>query len=741
MGWTEEQSAAMRLDGGGAVVGRRGSGKTAVLAARAAAREGLLVSASGGGKWKSEMSRRHPWLPARRVDSLSALAARGVAMFLGRDCGSAQRSAVQRMAREVELDPRKAVELLPRGVRELLLDDAHAAGEWERRFAAALASGCDIPLVWAGLESCLAFPPRDGDGFVATLSGNLRSPPAVSAACDALTSSQGAGAPHCTATAKPRLVCDGDVCGAVGRLIERSQSTSTSIAVVCDGQVSSELASRGVSAVRYEDIRGMEYDEVIAAGWPDSTALADALSKARVKATVVCGDAIPADLFRCMEAFSGPGGRKAEDRPEARFYPDIVRDAYEMEEPSPSPSPPSSAESRFYRNAFHAGMGVVPPAVKASHATLIFGGEWDVGAAKALWSIVARRAEDAVTVDDLAECRNEVFRGMTERLACQMVSSGISSFRIVDSLPPPTETTAEALWALCGNGKVPEKVLARASEIAAAAAERAATGRWRLDVFVPGTCPSRADAVNFDEKTTLQIDATGTGAALAVHHAAVLGGREAERWRASVLDGSRPRRVDHAPLNGLRRWRCAFEMANRSGKKIPGTVWLYDLETTGLNTSACGVLEVHAEEYASGFVACSTLVRQESVPEKVTEITGIRERDTEGFPGETEVLADFRRQMESCARPVLAAHNGDRFDHVIMSSRGAFPADAATADTMREFPVAAMSAKRKGERKSLSKVYEDAMGREFDGDAHRAAADVRMMRDVLDASGGAWCLT
>eukprot|EP00873_Tetraselmis_striata_P033765 jgi/Tetstr1/454029/TSEL_040948.t1 len=215
------------------------------------------------------------------------------------------------------------------------------------------------------------------------------------------------------------------------------------------------------------------------------------------------------------------------------------------------------------------------------------------------------------------------------------------------------------------------------------------------------------------------------------------GGRDPHLWEAQVYnlrDGAvytvRNNLADRAA-----RWSVACVLSEAVDKPLQDTSWLYDLETTGLDTERCGILEIHMEEYVSGLVPVSTLVRQSHVPARVTEITGISAADTAHAPGEAEVVERFRAALARCRRPRLLAHNGIRFDHAIMRRHGAIPGDARLVDTMRLFPLAAMPRRVPGERRALARIYAAVMGREFDGGAHRAEADVRMMRDVLDAAG------
>lgn len=250
-----------------------------------------------------------------------------------------------------------------------------------------------------------------------------------------------------------------------------------------------------------------------------------------------------------------------------------------------------------------------------------------------------------------------------------------------------------------------------------------------------------ADGVDEKRRRVVELkfvrSVTTSHALQAIGYTEMVGGRDPHLWTTEIHNLRTNERfiVRNKLSDRTERWKTACVVSDAIGRPLTDTSWLYDLETTGLDTAACGLLEVHLEEYTSGLVPVSTLVRQESVPDKVTEITGISAADTEGAPSESLVASDFRRALQRCDRPRLLAHNGHRFDHVIMQRHDAIPDGTRLVDTMHLFPLAAMPRRMRGERKGLSRIYETVLGRTFAGDAHRASADVRMMRDVLDAAG------
>ena len=249
-----------------------------------------------------------------------------------------------------------------------------------------------------------------------------------------------------------------------------------------------------------------------------------------------------------------------------------------------------------------------------------------------------------------------------------------------------------------------------------------------------------ADAVSHAHRRLIELKFSagsiqnGSHAVQALGYAEMIGGRHPELWTVEIhnIRQGKAFRVDRGAGD---RWSVAKILSRATDQKIPNTVWLYDLETTGLSTSSCGIIEVHMEEYNTGIVPLSTLVNQASVPKKVTEITGIDAGMLVGRPSENDAVAIFSGVMDVCERPVLVAHNGLRFDHEIMKRLGALPYGVVLRDTMHLLPMALLGEKTKGERKSLSHIYERVFGGPFEGTAHRAEADVAMMCRLMDEAG------
>lgn len=118
-----------------------------------------------------------------------------------------------------------------------------------------------------------------------------------------------------------------------------------------------------------------------------------------------------------------------------------------------------------------------------------------------------------------------------------------------------------------------------------------------------------------------------------------LPGWAAERLRGSVTDALRAR--DGRPLHSV----------------VFGIV---DLETTGVAADRHRILEIGLVVQRAGRTLdrYSTLVDSgDAIPPAIQQLTGIRVRDLDGAPNETEALAGLRAALDRNRVSVLVAHN------------------------------------------------------------------------------------
>lgn len=82
-----------------------------------------------------------------------------------------------------------------------------------------------------------------------------------------------------------------------------------------------------------------------------------------------------------------------------------------------------------------------------------------------------------------------------------------------------------------------------------------------------------------------------------------------------------------------------------------------DLETTGLNPRLDKIIEIGAVKVRNGVVTdtfCTYVNPAKSIPERITELTGIQNEDVKGAPYIEEVLSQF---MEFLGEDYLLGHN------------------------------------------------------------------------------------
>ncbi len=94
---------------------------------------------------------------------------------------------------------------------------------------------------------------------------------------------------------------------------------------------------------------------------------------------------------------------------------------------------------------------------------------------------------------------------------------------------------------------------------------------------------------------------------------------------------------------------------------------IFDLETTGIDTSRCEILEIGAIRYEGGreVARFETLVKPSGpVPPESTAVHGIDEAMLEGAPPPAQALADFLRFVGDLD---LVAHNGATFDFPVIA--------------------------------------------------------------------------
>jgi DNA polymerase-3 subunit epsilon len=163
-------------------------------------------------------------------------------------------------------------------------------------------------------------------------------------------------------------------------------------------------------------------------------------------------------------------------------------------------------------------------------------------------------------------------------------------------------------------------------------------------------------------------------------------------------------------------------------------VFLYDLETTGLDTDRCEIIECNIKEYFYDETVIDTLVTPVNpVPYDVVTLTGITNREL-SIKGIT--VDALRSKIKSiftiCKNPIFIAHNGTMFDHKIMQRLEIFPAKYKFLLDSKVLIGQYYTKKNlyKSKETTLVKMYKEIVSKDIIG-AHRAGADVEMINKIF----------
>ncbi|RYD79842.1 MAG: 3'-5' exonuclease [Verrucomicrobiaceae bacterium] len=166
----------------------------------------------------------------------------------------------------------------------------------------------------------------------------------------------------------------------------------------------------------------------------------------------------------------------------------------------------------------------------------------------------------------------------------------------------------------------------------------------------------------------------------------------------------------------------------------PGFV-IYDLETTGLSSEDCEIIQIAAVRYREGEILrsekFSTFVRPlNAVPYHITTLTGVTNQDVRNAPSQREALLAFS-QFVGHAR--LIAHNGLRFDSKFLEAacyrERLTPREVASIDSIH------LSKRLFGIREGLSHGMDAILARlslSTDGHSrHDARGDVELLAQMV----------
>ena len=164
--------------------------------------------------------------------------------------------------------------------------------------------------------------------------------------------------------------------------------------------------------------------------------------------------------------------------------------------------------------------------------------------------------------------------------------------------------------------------------------------------------------------------------------------------------------------------------------KMKKNIIVYDLETTGLDTNSCEIIERYMYDMTLDNVLSEGLVcpRQE-IPPEIEGLTGIT---NELMMELGETLFSFKNEMRDRLKyydmPTFIAHNGNSFDHKILKRLKIIPVDSNLLDSKI---IMNNRSKDKLYDMKLINIYEKVKGPFPPENAHRAEADTIMIIDIF----------
>ncbi|MHA3772571.1 3'-5' exonuclease [Verrucomicrobiota bacterium sgz303538] len=105
-------------------------------------------------------------------------------------------------------------------------------------------------------------------------------------------------------------------------------------------------------------------------------------------------------------------------------------------------------------------------------------------------------------------------------------------------------------------------------------------------------------------------------------------------------------------------------LSTESAPTPPSDFVIYDLETTGLSSEDCEIIQIAAVRYRGGEILRNERFFQyvkptTAIPAHITSLTGVTNRDVANAPSQKEAILAFSRFVGNGR---LIAHNGSRFD-------------------------------------------------------------------------------
>lgn len=172
-------------------------------------------------------------------------------------------------------------------------------------------------------------------------------------------------------------------------------------------------------------------------------------------------------------------------------------------------------------------------------------------------------------------------------------------------------------------------------------------------------------------------------------------------------------------------------------EKLKNMIFIYDLETTGLNTNDefIDIIDRHFEEFDTSVIPSSGLIKLENnpyIPYEIMELTSISNEQLLNFG---DNYHKFTQEIDNifsyCEEPIFIAHNGFSFDHKLMIEKNLI--DKNKARFLDSKMIIRLFLKDDIGNKSLVKIFEHLFG--YSPVAHRANSDVKMLIMIMKKLG------
>lgn len=168
-------------------------------------------------------------------------------------------------------------------------------------------------------------------------------------------------------------------------------------------------------------------------------------------------------------------------------------------------------------------------------------------------------------------------------------------------------------------------------------------------------------------------------------------------------------------------------------RRMENMIFLYDLETTGLAyaNKKIDIIERHFEEYTTGVVPSTGLLKPVNVPHipfEITKLTGIT-KDIVYEKGHTfeQFKKEINEVLEYCNTPIFIAHNGNSFDHKILVDKKILSYERCKMLDSRM--IIRLFLNDSISDRNLSDIFQYLFG--FKPVVHRANSDVNMLISIF----------